>query len=154
MAAGTDPPFRLLPRVTPANEHFWRGGERGALCFLRCADCGYWVHPPSPRCPRCLSRALAPEATSGLGTVHTFTWNHQPWVPAPDHPYPVAVVSLDEQPELRLVTNLVRCPPERVEVGLRVRVTFEAREDLWVPLFEPAEGALPAGGADAPEGAG
>jgi len=137
MSDAPERPFRLLPRVTPANEHFWRGGRDGELRFLRCS-CGTFVHPPSPRCPTCLSKELAPEAVSGRATVHSFTWNHQPWVPAPDHPYAIAVVSIDEQPELRLMTNLVNCTPESVRVGMRVKVVFENRDDdVWFPLFEP-----------------
>lgn len=141
MSEAAEKPFRLLPRVTPANEHFWRGGRDGELRFLRCGDCATYVHPPSPRCPGCLSKRLAPEAVSGLGTVHTFTLNHQPWVPAPDHPYAIAIVTLDEQDDLRLMTNVVNCPAESVHVGMRVRVVFDERDDdVWVPLFEPVEG--------------
>ena len=52
----SDRPFRVLPRVTTQNEHFWRGGERGKLCFLRCRACRTYVHPPSPRCEEVLTR--------------------------------------------------------------------------------------------------
>lgn len=139
MSEAPDKPFRLLPRVTPSNEHFWRGGRDGELRFLRCRDCSRYVHPPSPRCPGCLSEEVSPEAVSGLGTVYTFTLNHQPWVPAADHPYPIAVVALDEQEGLRLMTNVVNCPPASVQVGMRVRVVFENHDDdVWFPLFEPA----------------
>ena len=55
-------PFRLKPRVTASNEHFWRGGRDGELRFLRCRACRTWVHPPVPRCPACLAKELAPEA--------------------------------------------------------------------------------------------
>ena len=133
-------PFRLLPRVTAANEHFWRGGRDGELRFLRCGACSRYVHPPAPRCPGCLSKDLEPAAVSGLGTVHTFTLNHQEWVPAPDHPYAIAVVTLDEQDDLRLMTNVVNCVAESVRVGMRVRVVFENHaDDVWFPLFEPAD---------------
>ena len=44
-------PFRVLPAVTPENEHFWLGGAEGELRFLRCQSCGYWIHPPQPVCP-------------------------------------------------------------------------------------------------------
>ena len=136
----SEQPFRILPRVTAANEHFWRGGAEGELRILRCGECGLYVHPPSSHCPACLRKTLAPEAVSGLATVLTFTLNHQPWVPAPDHPYAIAIVELDEQPGLRLMTNIVGCPAEAVAIGMRVRVTFEARDDVFVPLFEPAPG--------------
>jgi uncharacterized OB-fold protein len=133
-----DAPFRLLPRLTPDNEHFWTGGAEGELRFLRCGACGEWVHPPSPICPRCLGRSLAPEAVSGRGVVHTFTVNHQPWYPGLDPPYVIAIVELPEQAGLRLTTNLVGVEPDAVGIGMRLRVVFEHHEDVWLPLFEPA----------------
>ncbi len=132
-------PFRLLPRVGPENEHFWRGGREGELRFLRCGACGYYVHPPSPLCPECLGRELAPEAVSGRAVVHTYTLNHQRWIPGFEPPYLVAIVELEEQQGLRLTTNLVNVDPDEVEIGMAVRVLFEdLGEDIFLPLFEPA----------------
>jgi hypothetical protein len=131
--------FRLLPEVTPETEHFWRGGERGELVFLRCESCRTYVHPPSPVCPRCLSRELGPEPVSGRGTVATFTINHQPWNPSVEVPYVIALVEIDEQPSVRLMTNIVGCAPEDVRVGMRVRVKFVQYDDVYLPLFEPDE---------------
>jgi uncharacterized OB-fold protein len=132
-----DEPFRILPRVTPENEHFWTGGAEGELRFLRCQACGHWIHPPAPICPACLSRELAPEAVSGRATLHTYTVNHQPWYPGFDPPYVVAIVELPEQEGLRLTTNVVNCPVEDVRIGMPLRVVFEHREDVHLPLFEP-----------------
>ncbi len=137
----TDQPFRILPAVTPENEHFWRGGADGELRILRCSDCGYWIHPPGPVCPNCLSRNVAPQATAGVATVHTFTVNHQAWIPTLDPPYVVAIVELPEQEGLRLTTNIVGIPPEDVTFDMAVRVTFEeyadGDESVWLPFFEP-----------------
>jgi len=132
------PPFRVLPRVTPQNEHFWKGGASGELRILRCRSCGAWIHPPQPVCPACLGKDLAAEAVSGRATVATFTVNHQAWVPGQAEPYVIAIVELAEDPRVRLTTNLVNCPIDAVRIGLPVRVTFEARDDVWIPLFEPA----------------
>ncbi len=137
----SDKPFRVLPRVTPLNEHFWRGGADGELRFLRCQDDGTYVHPPAPICPECLGKNVSPEAVSGRATVLTYTLNHQQWVPAPDHPYCIAIVELEEQPGLRLMTNVVNCPAEDVRIGMAVKVLFEAYEDVFIPVFEPAGGA-------------
>jgi uncharacterized OB-fold protein len=134
----SDLPFRVLPRVTDRNRHFWQGGAHGELRFLRCQPCGTYVHPPAPVCPACLGKELRPEAVSGRARVLTFTLNHQPWVPAPDHPYCIAIVEIGEQAGLRLMTNIVNCPPESVRIGMPVRVTFEAHGDVHVPVFEPA----------------
>jgi len=133
------PSFRVLPAVTPENEHFWRGGEQGELRFLRCTPCGTYVHPPAPVCPECLSREIAVEAVSGRGVVATFTVNHHPWIPGFDPPYAVAIVELEEQAGLRLTTNIVGVEPDRVEIGMRVQVVFEERDSVWLPLFEPTE---------------
>ena len=132
-----DKPFRVLPRVDDENEHFWTGGEAGELRFLRCQDCGWWIHPPSPICAECLSRNIAVEAASGRGVVHTFTVNHQPWIPGFDPPYVVAIVELVEQAGLRLTTNIVGIAPEDVTFGMEVQVTFEQYDDVWLPMFEP-----------------
>lgn len=135
-------PFRVLPKVTDANAHFWRGGEHGRLQFLRCVPCGTWIHPTSPRCPACLEKQLEVQAVSGRATVLTYTFNHHPWVPSPDHPYPIAIVEMEEQVGLRLMTNLVHVAGEDIAIGMPVRVVFEQYEDVWFPLFEPVDPGL------------
>ncbi len=132
------PDFRILPRITDANEFFWTSGADGHLRFLRCGACGYWIHPPGPICPVCHSKALAPEAVAGTAVLHTYTVNRQAWLPGFDPPYVVAIVELPEQEGLRLTTNLVNCALDDVRIGMPVRVVFEQWEDVWLPLFEPA----------------
>lgn len=135
------PPFRILPRLTDVNRHFWTGGEFGELRFLRCQHCGYYIHPPLPMCPRCRSKQLAPEPVSGRATVATYTLNYQNWMPTPELPYVVAIVEIEEQPRVRLTTNIVGIAQEDVRTGLAVQVTFEHHPDpdgdVWIPLFEP-----------------
>lgn len=135
----TDPEFRLLPEVTADNEHFWRGGANGELVFLRCEACRTYVHPPAPVCPNCLTRDMHPEPVSGRGTVLSYTVNHQKWNPTVETPYAIALVELDEQLGLRLVTNIVECSPGEVRIGMRVRATFLHRDDVYLPLFRPDE---------------
>jgi acetyl-CoA acetyltransferase/uncharacterized OB-fold protein len=128
-------PFRVLPAVTPENEHFWSGGADGELRILRCQSCGWWIHPPSPICPVCLGKELQPEATTGRGVIHTFTVNWQPWYPNLDPPYVIAIVELDDQPGLRLTTNLLGVEPDDVSIGMPVEVTFEDWDGVWLPFF-------------------
>lgn len=143
-------PFRLLPQLDDRNRPFWTGGADGALRLWRCDDCGYWIHPPGPRCPQCLSTALSVAEASGEAVVHTFTINHQPWIPGLDPPYVVAIVELPEQPGLRLTTSLVGIEPDAVTIGLPVRVTFEQYDDVWLPFFAPIGAAGPADAGEAP----
>lgn len=138
MATTPRPDFRLLPRVDDRNEFFWTSGQDGLLRFLRCGGCGYWLHPPGPVCPVCHSKDLAPEPVAGTAVLHTYTVNRQPWLPGFDPPYVVAIVELPEQEGLRLTTNLVNCELDDVRIGMPVQVVFEAWDDVWLPLFEPA----------------
>lgn len=139
--AGQEPPRAMprnhLPLITPQNEFFWRAGADGLLRFMRCRSCGHYIHPPLPICPRCKSREVCAEAVSGLATVATFTINRHAWEPGLEDPYVIAIVELDEQPGLRLTTNIVNCGIDAVHIGMRVRVLFEHCEDVWLPLFEP-----------------
>ena len=145
------PPFRILPRLTDLNRPFWTGGAEGRLVFQRCADCGYYNHPATPLCPMCHSKHLVHEAVSGRAKLHTYTVNHQAWMPGPELPYVVAIVALPEQEGLRLTTNLVDCPLEEIAIGMPVRVSFEAHVDgddtIYIPLFQPDADAPGAGGS-------
>lgn len=138
---------RPLPELTPDVAFFWTSGVDGTLRMLRCADCGYWLHPPGPVCPVCLGDDVAPTALSGRATVTTYTVNRQRWRADLEVPYVVAIVDLAEQPGLRLTTNIVDCPTEAVYIGMPVTVTFEHVDDVWLPLFTPDRGRTAAGGA-------
>ena len=131
----------VLPELTDRNRHFWQGGECDELVFLRCQDCGYYLHPPIPVCPHDQSKDVRPEAVSGRATLASYTINHHPWMPGFETPYVVAIVEFPEQTGLRLTTNLVNCPIEKIRIGMAVRVVFrhheDERGDVWVPLFEP-----------------
>jgi uncharacterized OB-fold protein len=47
-------------------------------------------------------------------------------------------IEIEEQPDVRLMTDILGCLAEEVEIGMPVRVRFERHEDVWFPLFEPA----------------
>jgi uncharacterized OB-fold protein len=135
---GRRPSFRILPRIDDENRFFWTSGEEGELRFLRCDECGRYVHPPAPICPECLSKQLTVTPVSGRATVATFTVNEQPWIPGFDPPYVVAIVEIEEQSSVRLMTNIVGCAPDEVRIGMPVQVTFEQYDEVWLPVFEPA----------------
>jgi uncharacterized OB-fold protein len=132
---------RALPVPDPLADFFWVSGRDRLLRLLRCADCGYYVHPPSLPCPRCLGRRVSPEPVSGRGVVHSRTVNVQQWTPGQE-PYVIAVVELAEQPGLRLTTNVVGCPPDSVWIDQPVRVAFVARDGLHFPVFIPTDAAV------------
>jgi len=137
--ASSQKPFRIQPAVTLETEHFWTGGKNNQLCFLHCQDCETWIHPPQPVCPECTGKNLKAKAASGKGTVHSYTVNRQAWIPGFDPPYVVALVEINEDPRVRLMTNIVNCDVEKVFIGMKVQVLFEEQDNgvVYIPLFEP-----------------
>ena len=127
---------RPLPRLDAENRPFWTGGAAGELRIMRCQDCQAFIHPPRPVCRSCLSENVAPEVVGGTGVVDTFTVNYQKWHPAAEVPYVIARVAIDGAPGVYLTTNIVGCPVDAVDIGDRVRVTFEQQDDVYLPLFE------------------
>jgi uncharacterized OB-fold protein len=129
---------RKLPMVTADTRPFWTGGEHGELRIYRCNACKHYFHPPAPVCPQCGGIDVGPTAVSGRGTVIACTINHQPWTPEFKEPFSVAIIELTEQPGLRILSNVIGCAPESVQVGMAVKVVFEHVDDVWIPLFESA----------------
>jgi uncharacterized OB-fold protein len=128
---------RPVPAYDPLAAFFWESGADGRLRIMRCADCGFYLHPPSHPCPQCFSADVAPAMVSGDGTVATYTTNVQQWVGG-QAPYSIAIVELDEQRGLRLTTNIVGCGPDEAHIGQRVRVRFIHRNEIYYPVFGPA----------------
>jgi uncharacterized OB-fold protein len=127
-----------IPQVNDENRDFWTSGRDGELRITRCHDCGYYVHPPSPRCPRCLSANVEPAPVSGRGRVYTYTINQRVWSPGLEVPYVIAIVELEEQAGLRLMTNIVECPADEVTIDMPVQVEFRDQGEVSVPVFRPA----------------
>jgi uncharacterized OB-fold protein len=100
-------------------------------------------------CPDCLGSDLEPEVVSGRATVASFTINEQQWIPGSEH-YVIAWVAIEEQPDIRLTTNLVQIDENDVEIGMPVTVVFEQVEgDIYLPLFAPRTSSTGAGEAPA-----
>jgi len=138
-------PARMLPKLNELNRAFWTGGADGQLLIARCTQCTRWVSPPAADCPDC-GGALVARPVSGRGTVFTYTVNYQPFNPAVPVPYVIAIVQLDEQPDLRIASNIVDCEPDSVYIGLPVEVRFERHdvedESVFVPVFSPRKGKV------------
>ena len=124
---------------------FWAGTARGELLVQACAACGRRRLPPRPMCPQCRSIETRWERLSGRGTIWSFIVAHPPLLPAYQAlaPYNVVTVSLDEDPMLRLVGNLVARPdgpidevdPATIRIGEPVRVVFQQIDDVHLPRW-------------------
>jgi uncharacterized OB-fold protein len=129
-----------VPHPVPSLDSapFWEWCRRHELRLQRCLACGAWRFHPRPRCPRCRSADHEWARASGRGRVHTFTICHPPVLPAfADRvPYNAVVVRLDEGPFM--VSNLVECANEEIEVEMPVEVVFvDVDDELALPQFRP-----------------
>jgi 3-oxo-4,17-pregnadiene-20-carboxyl-CoA hydratase alpha subunit len=128
-----------FPRPDPQNEddaRFWNALADGELWIQRCTACSTFRHPPRPVCAQCGARESEAVVVAGTGEVWSFTVIHPPTLPAfaDRTPYAAVVVRLDEG--VFLVSNLVDCPPDEIEIGARVELAITRVEtDLALPLF-------------------
>lgn len=132
---------RPPPQPDDTTRFFWDGASRGELLVQRCAACGSLQYPPEVVCTTCQSEKLESARLTGRGTLYSFAVVHRAFHPsfAPHVPYVVAVVELEEQPGLRLLTNIVETDPDHLAVGIAVETVFEKRGDLTMPQFRPVK---------------
>ena len=136
----------LLPDIEDDDAGpFWSGTARGELLVQTCAACRHRRMPPRPMCPACRSLHHIWVPLSGRGTIWSFVVPHPPLLPAYQDlaPYNVITVALDEDPNLRVVGNLVTRPdgpinevdPATICIGEPVRVVFQQVEDVFLPRW-------------------
>ena len=129
-----------LPRIDEESKGYWEACERQELVVQECGDCGLLRHYPRALCPECLSSEIRWKKCSGRGAVYTFTVVYQNQAPGFRErvPYVLAYVELEEG--VRLLTNIVGCDVEDVQVGMDVSVTFdELAPGTTVPHFVPSD---------------
>lgn len=128
---------RILPEPDESSTFYWEAASRGVLAILRCRGCTRLVHPPRLPCPRCGGGDAVAEAVSGRGVVHAVTISHHPST-GRSSPFALALVALEEDPEARLLAEILHVEPADVAIGLAVDVTFEdVGEGVRLPQFRP-----------------
>ncbi len=119
------------------SEEFFNAAREERLLIQRCASCGEHQFYPRKVCVHCGDAALEWVEASGRGTVHTYTVIHRGipgWLE--EGPYVAAVIDLEEG--VRMTSNIVDCPREKVSVGMSVQVTFVDEGKYVLPRFRPA----------------
>ena len=125
-----------LPTLQGMTGEFYDWCRRGELRFQRCGACGTWRHVPREMCARCASFQWEWARSSGRGRVYTWTVAARPLHPAfaAAAPYAPAIVAMDEG--VRLVSQVVDCPPDALVVDMPVVVVFEAvTPEVTLPRF-------------------
>lgn len=118
------PPRRI---VSVEDQPFWDAIDADNFVLARCACGSYYAR--SQACLRCGAdaRSLTWVPASGRGMVRTFIVFDKPYHPYFKErlPYVVAVVALEEGPEI--MTNIVDTDVANVKIGMPVRIVIGAR---------------------------
>ncbi len=127
-----------VPVPTAETKEYWAGCKRHELLIQRCRACGRFQFYPRAICANCLSDDVDWVKSSGNGTVYTYSVVHR--APskafAAEAPYTTAIVELEEG--VRMMTNVVGCPPDAVHIGMPVTVVFDdINEEIALPKFRP-----------------
>ncbi len=126
-----------VPTLHPDNEGFWQGVKRQELVLQQCKECGNWLHPPRPMCPKCRSLETEWVPSAGKGTI--YSWVVYQEAPHPGFKAPYAVVLVELEEGVRLISNLVDVTPEEVSIGMPVEVVFDqVTEEVVLPKFRKA----------------
>ncbi|MEH0580616.1 OB-fold domain-containing protein [Streptomyces sp. B21-108] len=135
--SGSTEAVRPQPEIRQETEFFWASGRDGRLRFQTCTDCRALIHPPQPVCRHCRGHDVRVSEVSGFATLIGFTVNHRFPFPGLPSPFVVAQVAIEEDPRVRLTTNVVGCAAEDLRLGMRMEAVFEQAGEAWLPLFRP-----------------
>ncbi|MFF5974922.1 bifunctional MaoC family dehydratase N-terminal/OB-fold nucleic acid binding domain-containing protein [Streptomyces sp. NPDC012769] len=127
-------PRRPRPVVNRDNAGFWEGVAEHRLLIQRCGGCETLRFPWLPGCNACGARQWDTVEASGEGTVYSYVVMHHPPFPAFDPPYAVGLIELAEG--VRMVSNVVGVPYDKVRIGMPVRLEFlRVDDELELPVF-------------------
>jgi uncharacterized OB-fold protein len=124
---------------------YFAGAADGELRIPRCTACGRWCWYPEPVCPGC-GGPLTWTATAGRGALFSWVTVERAFLPAFAEmvPFVTALVALDEDPAVRIVTLLVDADPQELVVDQPMTAVFRALRyptvpdrSVVVPMFTP-----------------
>jgi uncharacterized protein len=115
----------------PEVKAFWDASAQDRFVLPYCKACGKTHWYPRAICPHCSATEIEWRPAKGTGSIYTYS------VMRHGNPYVIAYVTLDEGPTM--MTNIVDCDINKVKVGQRVKVRFQATpEGRKVAVFSPA----------------
>jgi hypothetical protein len=129
----------IEPPVTEASAPFWDATREQRFVLPWSTATGKPVWYPREVDPAAPDQPFDWREASGEGVVYAASVHHKtgPGRDPDDGPYVVALVELPEG--VRMMTNIVGCPPDEVTVGMPVRLAWHPLSDgRHLPMFAPA----------------
>ena len=121
-----------MPKQSPipdeVDKPFWDACNEDRLVVQNCKACNRLQHPPAQVCAKCgSSENLEWRGVSGRGRIYSYGVMYDCPVPmlTVDQPFNIAVIELEEDPGIKMLSHLPGTPVDRVPVGANVQVEFE-----------------------------
>ncbi len=136
------PVFDPGPYAIPEHQQFWRYCEQRELRFQQCRQCARIRHPPAPICARCHNDQsewiLAPDDAFLFSFTIVHHATHRSLVSRV--PYNIAIVGFASLEPTRIVSNVIDCEPERLNIGMPLELVWQASEDAALARVELGAG--------------
>ncbi|ARK29961.1 Zn-ribbon domain-containing OB-fold protein [Halalkalibacter krulwichiae] len=129
---------KITPKPTVETAPYWEACRNHELLIQQCSTCHHFQFYPRLMCTKCTNRKMQWKRATGHGTVKSFTIVHRAIskVYQMEAPYVVALIQLEEGPTM--MSNIIKCNLQAVEIGMKVKVEFETwSESMTVPQFTP-----------------
>ena len=135
-----------LPDITDALvAGYFAGAASHEVRVPKCSACDRWCWYPEPVCPAC-GAPLVWTVTSGRATLFSWAVVWRAFLPAFADivPFVTALVALEEDPRVRLVTMMIDVSPEALVAEMPVEAVFHPLRfptvpdrEVIVPMFRP-----------------
>ena len=127
---------RARPGAPEESVEFWEALKHDTIRFQRCVGCRRYTHYPIGGCQWC-GGELRYEEVDGRATVNTWTLSLLAFGPGMETPYLVAIVNPVCEPELQLMTNLVRCRVCDIRIDMPVKPLIVHDDKRALLFYEP-----------------
>ena len=121
-----------MPKPSPVadavSKPFWDACNERRLLLQVCETCNRMQYPPEKNCLACgSSEHLAWREVRGRGKIHGYCVMYDTRVRLLQErqPFNIAVIELEENPEIKFFYHLPGTPPDKVPVGAAVNLEFE-----------------------------
>lgn len=134
-----------IPLKNLDNAPYWDAADRHELALQHCTPCQQYFNPAGPACPRCGSTDITWQTIGNevYGKVISYITSYRPFLPGfqNDVPLVIAVVQLDDIPEVTILANIIEYDAQQVKIGLPVAMTWvDITEDRALPQWIVREG--------------
>ncbi|HRC63043.1 MAG: OB-fold domain-containing protein [Dehalococcoidia bacterium] len=132
-----------MPKQSPVPEDvdrgFFEAANQDRLVIQNCTACNRLQHPPQPACGACGSADhLEWKEMSGKGTIYSYAVVYDSPVASlqADQPYNCAIIALDEDPGIKMLSHLPGTPVDEVPMDAPVRAIFEVTQATGQKVVE------------------